>query len=75
MFWAVFKQDISMGLVLLDRDPESRKGGITGRVIVEVYRAYLPIILRHSDIFMHNGASVHTTYIVRAIPSCGSQNQ
>jgi hypothetical protein len=51
IFWAVFGQDIRTGLVLLDGNPESRRGGVTGKVIVEVYRAYLPIILRPSNIF------------------------
>jgi transposase len=67
MFWAAFGEGIRTGLLPLDGDPESARGGITGRVIVEVYRAFLPTILRPGDIFMHDGASVHTARIVRAI--------
>jgi transposase len=67
MLWASFGHNIRTGLVPLDGDPESARGGVTARVIVEVYRAYLPTILQPGDIFMHDGASVHTARIVKAI--------
>jgi transposase len=67
MFWAAFRGEERTGLVALDGDPESARGGVTGRVIVEVYKAFLPTIVRPGDIFMHDGASVHTAHIVRAI--------
>jgi hypothetical protein len=31
------------------------------KVIVEVYRAFLPAILQEADTFMQDGVSVHTT--------------
>ena len=67
MLWAAFRQDARTGLVPLDGDPESARGGVTSRVIVEVYRAFLPTIIRPGDIFMQDGATVHTARIVRAI--------
>jgi transposase len=53
--------------VPLDGDPESRRGGVTNRVIVKVYQAFLPMILEPGDIFMHDGVSVHTAHIMTAI--------
>jgi transposase len=67
MFWAAFGQNMRTGLVPLDGDPLSARGGITGWVIGELYRAYLPTILQPGDIFMHDGATVHTARIVKAI--------
>ena len=55
------------GLVPLDGDPEAARHGVTGRVIVDLYRAFLPTILRPGDIFMHDNASVHTAGIVREL--------
>ncbi len=67
MFWAAFGQDHCTGLVALDGDPESARGGVTISVIIEVYRAFLPMTLEPGDIFMQGGASVHTAHIVMAI--------
>jgi len=67
MLWAAFGQDARTGLVPLDGDPESARGGVTARVIVEVYCAFLPVILEPGDIFMQDGASVHTARIVKRI--------
>ena len=67
MFWAAFGQDTRTGLIPLDGDPDSRRGGITARVIVSLYEAFLPTILQPGDIFMQDNASVHTARITRAI--------
>jgi hypothetical protein len=67
MFWAAFGYNIRTGLLSLDGDPESVRRGVTSRVIIEVYRAFLPTILEPNDIFMHDGASTHTAYIIGAI--------
>jgi hypothetical protein len=45
MFWAAFGQDIRTGLVPLDGDPLAARGGVTGWVIVQLYRSFLPTIL------------------------------
>ena len=67
MFWAGFGQEIRTGLIPLDGDPDSARGGVNAKVIVELYKAYLPTLLEPGDIFMQDGASVHTAYIVGAI--------
>jgi transposase len=64
MFWAAFSQNERTGLVPLDSDPESARGGVTSRVIVALYQAFLPTIVEPGDIFMQDGASVHTAHIV-----------
>lgn len=66
MFWA-FGFDQRTGLLPLDGDPESARGGVTAWVIRDVYEAFLPEFLTHGDIFMHDGASVHRVYIVREL--------
>ena len=67
MFWAAFGQEERTGLVPVDGDPLAARGGVSGWVIGELYRAYLPTILRPGDIFMHDGAKVHTARIMTAI--------
>jgi transposase len=67
MFWAAFGQNIRTSLVPLDGDPLAQRHGVSGWVIGELYRAYLPTILRPGDIFMHDGAKVHTARVVTAI--------
>jgi transposase len=44
-------------------------GGITSWVIHSVYEAFLPELLQPGDIFMHDGASVHTARIIRSLLS------
>lgn len=53
-----------MGLVHLDGDPKLICGGVTARVIYDLYEAWLPQMLRPGDILMHDGASVYCTQIV-----------
>jgi len=67
MFWAAFGQDSRTGLVPLHGDSDSARGGVTARVIVDLYRAFLPTIPEPNDIFMHDGAPVHTARIVRTV--------
>ena len=67
MFWAGFGEDIRTGLVPLDGDPEAPRGGVTARVIRELYRAWLPEFVHEGDIFMKDSASVHRAHIVRDI--------
>ena len=55
MFWGCFGGRAMMGLTDLSGDPESKRGGVTGRVILEdALKKILPQILDgHSDlIFM-----------------------
>ena len=45
MFWAGFSYNIRTGLVLLDGDPNSARGGVTSAVIYDVYEVFLPKLL------------------------------
>lgn len=67
MFWAAFGEDIRTGLVPLDGDPEAPRGGVTSRVIRDLYQAFLPGFIGPNDIFMQDNAPVHTAYIVRQV--------
>ena len=67
MFWATFSYNLRTSLIILDSDPTFIRQGVTLRVIVEVYKVYLLIILLLSDIFIYNGASIYILYIVRVI--------
>lgn len=67
MFWAAFGEDIRTDLVPLSGDPNSSRGGVTGRRIRELYAAVLPQILTENSIFMHDNAPVHTARIVRSL--------
>ena len=52
---------------MLDSDPTFIRQEVTLRVIVKVYRVYLPIILLPSNIFIYNGAFIYIAYIIRVI--------
>lgn len=67
MFWACFGFNERTGLVALEGDPLSARQGVSGWVISELYRAFLPDFLQPGDTFMHDNARVHTARIVKAI--------
>ncbi len=67
MLWAAFGYNIRTGLVPLDGDPQSARGGVSGWVISCLYEAFLPGFVQPGDIFMHDNASVHTARIVQAV--------
>jgi transposase len=64
MLWASFCYKDRTGLVPLDGDEESKRKGITGRVIRALYEAFLPDFVTRDGIFMHDNARVHTAKIV-----------
>jgi transposase len=68
IFWAAFcGQPRRSGLIPLDSDPESPRGGVSSRTINALYRRVLPTLLSsvQNAIFQHNNAPVHTAYLVR----------
>jgi transposase len=65
MFWAGFGHGIRTPLVTMMGDPESRRGGVTARRVVETYQNQLRNLIRPGDIFMHDNAPVHRAHIVR----------
>ena len=69
MFWAGFTHNRRTGLVPLDGDPGSQRGGVSSSVIHDVYQSYLPGFVLPGDIFMHDNAPVHTALIVQEVLS------
>ena len=69
MFWAGFCEEFQTVLIPLDGDPAARRNGVSARVIYELYRDILPIIMEQGDIdiFMHNNAPVHKARIVHEL--------
>lgn len=67
MFWAAFGEGTRTGLVPLNGDPEAARGGVSSRVIHDLYAAFLPEIVRPGFIFMHDNASVYTAQIIQAL--------
>jgi hypothetical protein len=45
-------------------NPDSPQGGVTAKQYIEVLEEYLPTILNHDSIFMHNNVLIHTAHIV-----------
>lgn len=66
MFWAAFGEQMRTGLVPLNGDLESKRGGVTGAIINILYQSFLPDLLQPGDVFMHNNAPVHTAGAVQA---------
>ena len=64
MFWAAFNENSCTGLVPLDGDPDSPGGGISARVIRDLYQAFLPDFIGPDDIFMQDNAPVHKAHII-----------
>jgi transposase len=52
-------------LVPLSGDPTSACGGVSSRTIHRLYSTWLPTFVQPGDIFMQDGASVHTAHIIR----------
>ena len=62
MFWGCFGGMGLMGLTDLPGDPESKRGGVTGRILLEnTLKKILPQILDdHPEfVFMQDGAGIH----------------
>jgi hypothetical protein len=62
---AASRRNQRSGSAPLNGDPNSRRGGVTSFVIRDLYRAFLPNIIVEGGEFMHNGASIHTSHIIR----------
>lgn len=65
--WALFGEARRTGLIPLDRNPNSARGGVDSRVIEMLYRAALPDFVQDGNIFMHDNAPVHTAAIVKPL--------
>ena len=67
MLWAAFGSNRRTGLMPLDGDPESARGGVSAWVIKAVYQAFLPDVMVEGGEFMHDGAGQHRGHIVTDI--------
>ncbi|CRL31137.1 Transposase, Tc1-like [Penicillium camemberti] len=68
MFWAAFcDQPRRSGLIPLDGDPESARGGVSSRTINELHRRVLPTLIHNVQyaIFQQDNAPVHTAHLVQ----------
>jgi hypothetical protein len=67
MFWVYFGFGCRTDLVVIEGDQNTKRGGVTARVYIDVLREYLPTILEHNSIFMHDNALIHKIYKIRDI--------
>ena len=65
MFWAAFSFKIRTALTPLFGDPQSKGGGVTGRIILETLQEHLPTICEPSSIFIQDNAPTHSCKIVQ----------
>jgi transposase len=65
MFWAAFCWVYQSALVPLLGDPESARGGVTARVILDCLIENLPTIAEPGRVFMQDNARTHTARIVQ----------
>lgn len=66
MFWGAFSFDRRTALAPLMGDPDSRRGGVTGRIIRNCLEDQLPTICEPSSIFLQDNAPTHTANIVQS---------
>lgn len=66
MFWACFGFDIRSDLVVMEGDPDSKRGGVTSKVYIKVLDEYLFTVLDHDSIFMQDNSRIHTAKKVQA---------
>lgn len=65
MFWGAFSYYNRLSLVPLLGDPESKRGGVTVRRILEYYKENLLIIISPGSIFQEDNVLIYRAYIVR----------
>jgi len=63
MFWAGFGHNIRTDLVTMIGNPESARGRVLARPVVETFDRYHRDFIRLGDIFMLDNASVYTARI------------
>ena len=65
MFWAGFACGRRTALVPLLGDPDSARGGVTSRQILQCLQDNLPTIAEPGYLFAQDNASTHTARIVQ----------
>jgi hypothetical protein len=66
MVWGAFSAGQRSELVFMPGDPESKRGGVTSAVYLEVLEDQLPTMWEPGLEFMQDNASIHTARIIRA---------
>jgi len=64
MFWGAISWKKRTALIDLHGDPEAKRGGVTGQVILETLQEALPTICEPGSIFVQDNAPTHTAKIV-----------
>ena len=64
MFQVYFGFGCCIDLVVMEGDQNTKKGGVTTRVYMDVLREYFPMILEHDSIFMQDNTPIHKAYKV-----------
>jgi transposase len=65
MFWAAFGWNRRIDLVLMNGDEELARGGVSSRIYKQILEEYLLTILNDDSIFMHDGARIHHTKMIK----------
>ena len=65
MVWAAFSWHRRSELVVMKKDPQAPRGGVTGRVYLEMLQEQLPTMMDHDSIFVQDNAPIHTCRQVR----------
>ena len=64
MFWAAFGFRYRSDLVVIERDQNTKRGGVIAKVYLEVLAEYLPTILEYDSVFMQDNAPIHKAHKV-----------
>lgn len=65
MVWAAFSGVKKSPLVLVERDPDATRGGVTGKVYLDMLKRHPPALCGTDTIFMQDNAPIHTYAPVR----------
>jgi transposase len=65
MFWGAFSYYNRTALTPMLGDPNSARGGVTGRVVRACLEEQLPTIASPGSIFQQDNASTHTAHVVQ----------
>ena len=59
MVWAAFQGSQRFTLVFCKKDPESKRGGVSGRKYLELLQTHFPELIDNNTIFMQDNAPIH----------------
>jgi hypothetical protein len=65
MFFSAFNCRRRLPMVPLYGDPESERGGVTARRLLECLKQHLPRIVTRNSLFQHDNSSLFTSRLIR----------